>query len=144
MAAPEPSPALPAIAPGPSGDPTTAVLIIEATIGSGDLPAVADRMRDLVDGRAIRLVLCDVAVIVEPDIATVDALARLALGARRVGCRVGLRHASRELQGLLVLAGLGEILPCADESVVEARGQPEEREELLSIQEERDAADPLA
>jgi anti-anti-sigma regulatory factor len=129
---------------GPSGDPTTVVLVVEATIGAADARALADRMHALIEGQARRLVLCDVTVIVRPDIATVDALARLALGARRAGCRVGLRHASPELRNLLALAGLGQILPCAGDSAVEARGQAEEREERRGIQEERDAADPIA
>lgn len=144
VAAPEPSAAPPPIATGPSGDPTTVVLVVEATIASADVRALADRMQDLTEGRALRVVLCDVGVIVEPDIATVDALARLALGARRAGCRVGLRHASPELRGLLALTGFGEVLPCDGGSGVEARGQPEEREEVRGVQEERDPADPIA
>jgi hypothetical protein len=90
------------------------------------------------------IVLCEVGAIVEPDIGAVDALAHLALGAGRVGCRVQLRHAGPDLRALLALAGLSEILPCADGSGVEAEGQSEQREELGDVQEERDPADPSA
>jgi hypothetical protein len=74
----------------------------------------------------------------------VDALAHLALGARRMGCRVQLRHAGPDLRALIDLVGLGEILPCADGSGVEAQRQPEQREEPRRVQEERDPADPIA
>jgi ABC-type transporter Mla MlaB component len=44
------------------------------------------------------------------DIATVDALARLALVARRSACEVRLRGASPELLGLVELSGLASVL----------------------------------
>jgi hypothetical protein len=87
---------------------------------------------------------CEVGGLVAPDIATVDALARLALGARRAGCRVRLEHASPALRGLLALSGLVEVLPCSAGSGLEARGQTEQREELGRVQEECDPADPVA
>ena len=129
---------------GPVADPGTVVFVVETTFDRAGVRALTDRLLVLTGGRAVRVMVCDVGVIVEPDLATVDALARLALDARRAGCRVRLRHACRELRNLLVLAGLAEILPCVPESVVEASGQPEEREEVRRVQEERDAADPIA
>jgi ABC-type transporter Mla MlaB component len=45
------------------------------------------------------------------DLAAVDALARLALVARRFGREVRLRRASPELGDLIELAGLSEVLP---------------------------------
>ena len=74
--------------------------------------------------------------------ATVDALARLALRARRMGCAVSLRDASTEILELVGLAGLGEVLPCAPGSGLEVVGQSEEREEPRGVEEERDAGDP--
>jgi ABC-type transporter Mla MlaB component len=53
--------------------------------------------------------LCDVRG-VEPDAATVDALARLQLGARRAGCQVRLRNASDELLELVSFMGLSDVL----------------------------------
>jgi anti-anti-sigma regulatory factor len=44
------------------------------------------------------------------DGATLDALARLALLARRHGCEPRLCHVSRELRALIELAGLTEVL----------------------------------
>ncbi len=45
-----------------------------------------------------------------PDLAAVDALARLQLAARRLGCSIWLRHACPELSEILELAGLGDVL----------------------------------
>lgn len=55
------------------------------------------------------LLLCEVAG-VAADAVALDALARLALAARRGGCEVRLRGASPELLGLVQLAGLAEVL----------------------------------
>ena len=47
---------------------------------------------------------------VEPDAVVVDALARLQLAARRTGCQVRLRNASRELLELVAFMGLCDVL----------------------------------
>jgi hypothetical protein len=59
-----------------------------------------------------------------PDVALVDAVARVALEARRRGLALRLRDASDELRGLLELVGLAGVL------AVEPRRQPELGEEL--------------
>ena len=56
--------------------------------------------------------VCDVGALVEPDVAAVDALARLQLAARRSGCRITLQGVAPEMGDLLELMGLTEILPC--------------------------------
>jgi hypothetical protein len=48
---------------------------------------------------------------VEADAVTVDALARLQVGARRNGCQVRLRGASDELRALVGFMGLCDVLP---------------------------------
>ena len=52
---------------------------------------------------------CDVARVEDPDMGTVDALARMALAARRLGRDVELRRARPDLRELLELAGLGDL-----------------------------------
>lgn len=64
-----------------------------------------------------------------PDLGLVDALARLQVAARRLGCSVHLRQVSDELTGLLDLVGLG-VAVGAPELALEARGEAEEREQL--------------
>ncbi|HKW78562.1 MAG TPA: hypothetical protein VJQ09_05630 [Candidatus Limnocylindria bacterium] len=58
------------------------------------------------------LVLCEAGALTRPDLATVDALARLALAARRTGRRTRVRHASAALKYLLDLAGLADVVRC--------------------------------
>jgi STAS domain-containing protein len=71
-----------------------------------------------------------------PDAAAVDVLARLRLAARRLGSEIRFRRASSELVELVVFAGLEEVLH------VEARREPEQREERLGVEEEGELGDP--
>jgi ABC-type transporter Mla MlaB component len=81
---------------------------IRGPIARGDLPGLCDRVCALLRG-SCGDVDCDVRG-VEPDAVTVDALARLQLGAQRSGCRVRLRGASPELAALVELMGLSQVL----------------------------------
>jgi hypothetical protein len=86
----------------------------------------------------------DVGGMAQPDLATVDHLCRIAFHARRLGLRLRLRGVSDELHELLELAGVCGVCGCdapAGRLRVEAQRQPEEREELLRVEEERDAGD---
>ena len=127
--------------PGMSPQPKTIVIAVDS-LDPDDVAGLIERTDPgIVHGDAT-LILCDVARLSDADMATVDALARLALRARRMGCAVNLREPSTELLELLGLAGLDEVLPCAPASGVEVIGQSEEREEPLGVEEERDAGDP--
>jgi len=75
-----------------------------------DVPVLCERLRVLVDGSELDVVACDVGAL-GADLAALEALARLQLTARQLGCRVRLRHASRELEALLAFCGLGAVLP---------------------------------
>lgn len=77
----------------------------------------------------------------EPDLETVEALARVRLAARRVGCRMRLHDPSPELCELLALVGLGEVVASNATSVHETRRQAEGGEEPSRVEEERDPAD---
>ena len=80
-------------------------------------------------------IVCDVGGLAS-DAAAIDALARVQLAARRHGLEIRLRHASSELLSLLAFVGLSEVLR------VETGGEPEEREERLGAEEERELDDP--
>ena len=67
------------------------------------------------------------------DLGTVDALARLRLAGKRLGFEVKLVSPAEELLELLELLGLVEVL-----------WQPEEREQALGVEEERELRDPPA
>jgi hypothetical protein len=70
-------------------------------------------------------------------LAMVDALARLQLSALQLGGCICLRDAPDELYELLLLAGLRTVLRSENELVGCGR-QPEEREELVDLEEEAD------
>lgn len=64
----------------------------------------------------------DEVMAAEPDLAAVDALCRLALTARRLGCRVTIQGASPELLRLLRFVGM--------EHLVDDGGKPEQPGEV--------------
>jgi ABC-type transporter Mla MlaB component len=79
-------------------------------IARNDLPGLRDRVCALLHERGPGVARCDVTG-VEPDAVTVEALARLQLGARRLGCQVRLTNASAELRELIEYMGLSDVLP---------------------------------
>ena len=80
-------------------------------------------------------IVCDLRSVGRVDVGTVDLLARLELAARRAGCRLHLCNACAELRELVELLGLTDVLR------LEAGGEPEEREEPLRVEEERQLGD---
>ena len=89
------------------------------------------------------VLVVDVDCMTRPDLAVIDALARLQLAARRLGGTVRIRSASKELEGLLAFAGLSDALPLCPELGGEGGREAEQREQLpVEVDEERDAADP--
>jgi ABC-type transporter Mla MlaB component len=81
---------------------------IRGPIARADLPGLCERVCALL-AAAGDVVRCDVDG-VEPDAVTVEAIARLQLGALRRGCRVELVNASPELRGLVDLMGLRDVI----------------------------------
>jgi hypothetical protein len=120
----------------------TLEVVLRGRFAPADIPGLWARLLPLLGGAEAPVVVCDVTAMVEPDAATIDALARLQLTARRYGCCIELRHAGGRLQGLLALTGLAEVVPCAPALSVHAGGKAEEREPSRGIEEERDPADP--
>ena len=83
----------------------------------------------------MEVLVIDVGEVVDLDVSTVDAMARLHLQAHRCGCEARFRHVSDELRELVALVGLAEVLR------VEPCGQSEQREEVFGIEEETDPGD---
>ena len=79
---------------------------------------------------------CDVSHVRGADLATVNALARVYLNARKCGTWVRFTNASPALQELIAFVGLGEVLFGRPEREVE------EREERVGVQERVEADDP--
>ena len=78
---------------------------------------------------------CDVGHLRRADLATVNALARAQLNARRFGTTLRLLNATPELHDLIVFAGLGDVLFGRDE------WEAEEREQALGVEEGGEADD---
>ena len=83
---------------------------VRGPIERSDLPGLCDRVCALLQASPASVAFCEVGT-VAPDAVTVDALARLQLGAQRRGCRVRLLHASDELRELVAFMGLADVLP---------------------------------
>jgi STAS domain-containing protein len=113
-------------------------LVLPAPIRRADVPELCDRARDLMRGRLGEDLECDVGEVGNPDLCTVEALARVELIARRLGSGIRLRGASVEMLDLLAFCGLPVRL------ALESEGEAEEREEPRRVEEERDPGDPVA
>src|SRR5688572_6761575 len=92
----------------PTSGPHEVAFAIRGPITRADLPGLCHRVCALLRASG-DVVACDVAG-VAPDAVTVDALARLQLAARRLGCEVRLRNASAPLLEVVELMGLTHVL----------------------------------
>ena len=82
------------------------VFFVRGRLDSGDAGRLCARVREMLDRDDADLIVCDVRGVQDPDVGTVDVLARLQLLARRLGRRLELREASPRLCELLALMGL--------------------------------------
>ena len=87
----------------------TITFAIWGPIARADLPGLSQRVCALLERTGATVAVCDVASI-PVDAVTVDALARLALVARRRSCSIQLRHASEQLRDLVAFMGLQDVL----------------------------------
>lgn len=100
-------------------------VVVLGPIGKSDVPGLWKGALHLLAVGDPDPIDYDVGALTEPDCATVDALARVALLARRRGRRIQLSNAGPALRELIVLAGLSEVVPCAGDSGVEPGRQAE-------------------
>ncbi len=133
------------------------VVAVGSQITPSDLPTLCAGVRSRLEQSGAGVVVIDLAAVAVPDAVTIDAMARLALVARRLGCRVQLRDAPDELAELLAFSGLGGVLPLevqrqAEEGItftglsealpLEVQRQAEEREDAFDVEEEAELDDP--
>jgi ABC-type transporter Mla MlaB component len=88
--------------------PRPVVFSVYGPIAAGDLPGLCDRVCRVLSASGSHFAVCEVEG-VEPNAATVDALCRLQLAARRLGIRISLRGASQELRELIEFMGLEDV-----------------------------------
>jgi ABC-type transporter Mla MlaB component len=115
----------------------TTVLAIGGPIDPADVAALCRLARGCLERSGANVLVCDVSW-AALDAVTVEALARLALTARRLGCGVRLQGPSRELGGLLAFIGLDQLLR------VEPGRQAEQWEEAVGVEEGVEPDDPAA
>lgn len=125
----------------PPEAPSSVVLVVSGPIARRDVAELCDRVRELLEAGRADLVVCGVGALLEPDAVTVDALARLALTARRLGRRVLLQDGCEELRGLLELTGLSALVAPGAGSGLQTEGQTEGREDAPDVEEESDPGD---
>jgi ABC-type transporter Mla MlaB component len=89
--------------------PRAVSLRISGPLERAALPALFARTCALLEAEDAQIVRCEVAG-VEADAVAIDALARVALAARRRGCGVRLCGASEELLALVAFLGLADLL----------------------------------
>ena len=140
MGAPEEPPAVSIQAMRPASDSDTLLVTIRGVIDRASAVRVGDEVRDLLRATGATLVVCDVGGLTQPNAATVDAVCRIRLAARRQRCRLRLRHASPKLLDLLDLMGLCDVVEGC--SGLDAERHSKEREHASGVEEERDPADP--
>ncbi|MFE7479960.1 STAS domain-containing protein [Streptomyces sp. NPDC057552] len=108
-----------------AGSPVVLTVTVTLTgrVGRAAVPGLcAELERRLADRPGAAPVECDVGGVDRADLALVEAVARLALVARRAGRRLRLRGVSPELRALLDLVGLEDVVGLAGE------GEPGEAE----------------
>jgi ABC-type transporter Mla MlaB component len=98
--------------------PTPNALVLTGRVTRAEVPELCARLEALLDGRptagppaATTVVDCDVGGVIRPDLALVEAVARLGLVARRAGgVELRLRNVPAELGALLDLVGLSDVV----------------------------------
>jgi STAS domain len=123
-------------------DPSSIVLVFGGPVTRGDVPGLCDNVCALLRASDAELILCDVGAVVDPDVAAVEALARLRIATSRLGRRLHVRNASPDFEALLAFMGLGDVLPVRADLRLEVIRQTEEREERLRVEEECELPDP--
>ncbi|MCQ8188604.1 STAS domain-containing protein [Streptomyces rugosispiralis] len=133
--------------PEPENPPTPspAVLVLAQPVTRAEVARLCERLAALARRAGPGPVTVDVGGVGRPDLAVVEALARLRLTAARLGRGIQLRNARAELRRLLAWTGLDEALtaPAALGHLgPEPGGEAEQREEALGVQEGVEPGDP--
>jgi anti-anti-sigma factor len=141
LVAPEGSPRASIQVRRPPHEPHTIQLQVAGRIDRSDAARLGREVRALLDAGDVALIVCDLDAVTQSDAAVIDALCRMRLAARRRGCQLKLRGASRGLLELIFLMGLTDVVPVAG-SDREVERESEQREHPGGVEEERDPADP--
>lgn len=111
-------------APGRAPEPLTVVVVVGRLVAPDDVPGLCNGLTERLVGRSPCLVVCDVGRVADPDMCVVEAVARLTLTARRLGCGIALRGATADLGRLFAFAGLAGIVPAESGQSSRRGGRP--------------------
>ena len=100
-----------AVRPHSTARPGVDVVSMSGPVGRDDIGRLCEQVQRGLLATGARVVVCDLGRVLEPDIATVGALARMQLVARRNGGEVWLRSPSAQLLDLIRLVGLTKVMP---------------------------------
>jgi MFS superfamily sulfate permease-like transporter len=117
--------------------PSTVTVYTLRPVTRADIPALCADLAERLRSRDPGVVICDVVGVQEPDVVTVEALARLRLTARRHGWVLHVYGADQHVLSLVRFLGLGDAL-------AQAGGQAEEREQVGGVEEVVDRRDASA
>ncbi|MER5301661.1 MULTISPECIES: STAS domain-containing protein [Streptomyces] len=111
------------------------LVVVAGPVRQDDIPRLCADLRAAALASGADEVICDVGAVTTADLATVEAVARLRLAARRSGTGLRLRGPAPALWALLRLVGLAELC-------VEVERDAEEREPPLGVEEAVESGDP--
>lgn len=94
----------------PPPDSSAIVVTLDEQVAPAAVAGLCAELRARLAEVGPREVDCDVRAVTEPDLATIDALARLTLTGRRYGAEVVVVGSTAELAALVELAGLSDVL----------------------------------
>jgi ABC-type transporter Mla MlaB component len=125
--------------PAAARSPPELVVAIRGPMRPDHLRRLCEALRAALEMRPAVVLVCEVSSVARLDLSVVDALARLALTARRCGRSLVVRRACPELRELLSLVGLASVPGFG----FEPGREPEEREPPGRVEEERDPGDAV-
>jgi ABC-type transporter Mla MlaB component len=116
----------PTTAAGPS---KTIVVRLDPPLDMYCISALCEHLEIRIRHTNADSVTCDTSAVTDPDVATVEALARLQLTAHRNGCSLSLQQVPRQLLDLLRFSGLSDVVTAGNRSAFEPGGQIEQGEQ---------------
>jgi ABC-type transporter Mla MlaB component len=123
--------------------PRTIRVVVSPDLAPCDVRPLADQLVRQLRRGEVADVLVDVSSVQTPDVAYIDGLARLQLGARRSGSRVRLLGPCPRLLELLALVGLDDLLPIDDRESGDLHRESEHREQPVDVEVGVDPGDPV-
>ena len=89
------------------------MLVLDGRVERGDFDSLCLQAQSLLVSSGAEVLCCDVSRLY-PDLAAVEVLARIALVAIRLGCRICVTPVVVELQELIEFIGLQDCLPALE------------------------------